>query len=131
MKQGIRLVAIAMLSLVAACGGGGTSSPDPTSAPAAPAAGDPAAGKIAYDASCTACHGPDAKGLPNLGKDLVTSEFALSTSDADLVAFIKVGRSVSDPANTTGLDMPAKGGNPSLSDGDLADIVAYLRQLEG
>ncbi len=121
---------VTLMSLVVACGGGSSASPDPTTAPVA-AAGDAAAGKIQYDASCTSCHGPDAKGLPNLGKDLTTSEFAMAMSDSELVAFLKVGRSVSDPANTTGVDMPPKGGNPALSDGDLADIVAYMRQLEG
>jgi len=51
-------------------------------------------------------------------------------SDAELVEFIKMGRSVGDPANTTGVDMPPKGGSPSLSDQDIYDIVAYLRTLE-
>ena len=33
-----------------------------------------------------------------------------------------------DPANTTGIPMPAKGGlNPDLTDTDLAQIVAYMR----
>lgn len=92
--------------------------------------GDPVAGKTQYDSVCVACHGPDATGLPNLGKDLTTSEFAQSMSDAELVEFIKVGRSVGDPENTTGVDMPPKGGNPALTDQDLYDIVAYLRTLE-
>jgi disulfide bond formation protein DsbB len=46
------------------------------------------------------------------------------------VAFIKVGRGVDDPANTTGVAMLPKGGNPGLSDQDLYDIVAYLRTLQ-
>jgi disulfide bond formation protein DsbB len=92
--------------------------------------GDPEAGKTHYDSVCVACHGTDATGLPNLGKDLTTSEFTQGLTDAELVAFVKMGRSVSDPANTTGVDMPPKGGNPALSDQDLYDIVAYLRTLE-
>jgi hypothetical protein len=39
------------------------------------------------------------------------------------------GRSTTDPANTTGVDMPPKGGTPSLSDEDLTDIN-YLRTLQ-
>ena len=43
---------------------------------------------------------------------------------------LKTGRSTSDPANTTGVDMPPKGGNPALTDQDLLDIIAYIRTLE-
>lgn len=92
---------------------------------------DPAAaaqGETLYT-SCIACHGADATGVTGLGKTLIGSDFVNGTSDADLVAFLKVGRSTSDPANTTGVDMPPKGGNPALSDDDLGFIVAYLRSL--
>jgi disulfide bond formation protein DsbB len=41
-----------------------------------------------------------------------------------------VGCSTSDPENTTGVAMPPKGGNPSLSDGDLQNVVAYIRTLQ-
>jgi disulfide bond formation protein DsbB len=112
------------LSLVA-CGG---AAQEPTSAPAP--AGDATHGKTVYDSTCVACHGPDAKGLPNLGKDLTTSEFVASQSDADLVNFIKTGRPIGDPLNTTGVEMPARGGNPALTDQDMADVVAYLRTLQ-
>ena len=128
--------------IVSACGGDDNSGSDPepveeneNTAVDEPAeepemVGDSAAGKASYDSVCVACHGADATGVVNLGKDLTTSEFTQDMADADLVAFIKVGRSVSDPANTTGVDMPPKGGNPALSDQDLYDIVAYLRTLE-
>lgn len=92
--------------------------------------GDAAAGKELFASSCASCHGPDAKGLPGLGKDLVTSEFAKGLSDKDLVAFITKGRDTSDKLNTTGVAMPPKGGNPALTEKQLQDIVAYLRQLE-
>jgi disulfide bond formation protein DsbB len=45
------------------------------------------------------------------------------------MAFIKTGRPASDPLNTTGVDMPPKGGNPALSDQDLADIIAFIRSI--
>lgn len=92
--------------------------------------GDAAEGATLYAATCVACHGPDAKGVPNLGKDLTTSEFVTSTNDADLVEFIKTGRDASDPANTTGVAMPPKGGNPALTDEQILSIVAHLRTLE-
>lgn len=80
-------------------------------------------------ASCSACHGPDARGVTGLGKTLVGSDFVNGLSDADLVAFITVGRDTSDPANTTGVNMPPKGGNPALTDDDLLAIVNYIRSL--
>ena len=36
---------------------------------------------------------------------------------------------VARPLPSLKLTMPPKGGNPSLSDDDLADIAAYLRTL--
>jgi len=80
--------------------------------------------------TCSACHGPDGRGLPNLGKDLVTSEFISSTSDEDLLTFIKMGRPLWDSANTTGIDMPPKGGNPALNDEDILSIIVYLRTIQ-
>ena len=112
--------------LLAACGGGGAA--QPTAVPEVK--GDAVAGKAKFEGTCASCHGLDAKGLPNLGKDLTTSTFAKGLSDKDLVAFIIKGRASSDPANTTGVDMPAKGGNPALSEKDMYDIVAYVRTLE-
>ena len=118
------LLAVSML--LAACGG---SAPAAPTKPAGPV-GDASKGAQTFAGTCVSCHGPDATGVTGLGKDLTTSEFVKGKSDAELIAFVKAGRSTSDPANTTGVDMPAKGGNPALSDQDLADIVAYLRTLE-
>jgi disulfide bond formation protein DsbB len=126
MKLTIRLVLAGLVAaLVLSACGGGTATP----AGGGGLGGDAAAGATKFAGTCASCHGPDAKGLPGLGKDLTTSEFVKSQSDAELVAFIKVGRPISDPANTTGVDMPPKGGNPALSDQDLADIVAHIRSI--
>ena len=95
--------------------------------PAAPAAA--LDGKALFGVTCTACHGPNAKGLPGLGKDMTTSEFIASKSDAELVAFIKQGRAVGDPLNTTGVPMPPMGANPALSDDELLAIVEFIRSL--
>jgi disulfide bond formation protein DsbB len=120
------LLMVAALTLTA-CGGGGA--PAPTATPQGPV-GDATAGKQGYDSTCIACHGADAKGMPGLGKDLTVSEYVKAKSDADLVALIKVGRPASDPANTQGVDMPPKGGNPALDDQDILNVVAYLRSLQ-
>ncbi|HRE46642.1 MAG TPA: c-type cytochrome [Aggregatilineales bacterium] len=79
--------------------------------------------------ACSACHGSNAKGIPNLGKDLIASELVARSSDADLLTFIKTGRPIWDPLNTTGIDMPPKGGNPALSDDDILAIIAFIRSL--
>ncbi len=117
---------LAAAALIAACGGG---APAATPTPEGPK-GDPMVGKTNYDATCSACHGPDGKGITGLGKDLTTSTFAIGLSDADLIAFVLKGRDTSDPANTTGVAMPPKGGNPALDETDLLDIIAYIRTLE-
>lgn len=109
--------------LVAACG---SSTPAPTPTPR----GDAALGRDKFEATCSACHGPDAKGMPGLGKDLTTSAFAKGKTDDELLAFITKGRDPSDPLNTTGVAMPPRGGNPALSDNDLYDIIAFVRSLE-
>ena len=70
-----------------------------------------------------------AKASKGLGKPFTTSDFVTSKSDAELLAFIKVGRPVGDPDNTTGIDMPPKGGNPALTDAQLMDVIAYIRTL--
>ena len=133
------LLALALAVSLAACGGGGeeeaASAEQPAAAQeeAAPKmVGDPARGKEIYNQVCVACHGPDAKGLPGLGKSLhpSDSEFIRSKTDDELVAFIKQGRSTDDPLNTTGVAMPPKGGNPALTDQDLYDVVAYIRTLK-
>lgn len=88
-------------------------------------------GHDAFVASCSACHGSAGEGVPGLGKALSGSPFVAEKSDAELMAFVKTGRPIWDPENTTGVDMPAKGGNPALSDEALAEIVKYIRSLHG
>lgn len=90
------------------------------------------AGGIGHDlfvASCSACHGSKAEGLDGLGKPLDKSRFIDSKTDEELVKFVKAGRPIWDDENTTGLDMPSKGGNPTLTDAQIADIVKYIRSL--
>jgi mono/diheme cytochrome c family protein len=109
--------------------GVGTASPPAAVAPAEIPKGDPVAGRDEFVTYCSACHGPDAKGMPHLGKNLVTSQFFGSKTDAELIAYVKRGRPVNDPLNTTGVPMPPKGGNPALQDQQIADIIAYVRTL--
>lgn len=109
-----------LLVLATACGGGsGGGSADPAVA----------AGKAIFDRICATCHGKDAKGLPKLGKNLHDNEFTQSQSDQELVEFLKTGRPATHPLNETGVDMPPRGGDPSISDADLVNVVAFLRTL--
>ncbi len=90
----------------------------------------PVAGHQAFVSFCSSCHGPDGGGLPNLGKPLRSSEFVQGKTDAELMTFIKTGRPIWDAENTTGIDMPPKGGNPALTDDQIADIITYIRAIQ-
>lgn len=121
-------IALAAAAMLAACGGGGG---QPAAAPTpAGLGGNPDNGKAKFATTCTSCHGPDAKGMTGLGKDLHNNQFIAGLSDQQAVDFLKKGRPATDPLNTTKVDMPPKGGNPALNDQDLADIVAFLRTLK-
>jgi hypothetical protein len=60
---------------------------------------------------------------------LTTSEFVGSVTEAELLGFIKTGRPGDDPANTSGVAMPPRGGNPALTDELLLDIITYVRSI--
>ena len=122
----ILTVVMVIALVITGCGGDDSESEEPIEE----SIGDAAAGEPLFQGTCSACHGPDAKGMPNLGKDLTTSEFLKENSDDELLDFILVGRPISDPLNTQGVDMPPKGGNPALSNDDIYDIIAYLRSIE-
>ncbi len=60
---------------------------------------------------------------------MTTSAFVKGLSEDQFLDFLKNGRPASDPANTTKVDMPPKGGNTSLTDQDMYDVIAYIRSL--
>lgn len=53
----------------------------------------------------------------------------MDRDDGAVLQFLLEGRLADHPDNTTGVAMPPKGGNPSLDDQALLDIVAFLRTL--
>ena len=118
------VLVIVAVGLVA-CGGGAVT----TGTNASTSKGNATKGKTAFLSTCSACHGADAKGVPSLGKDMTTSVFIKGLTDDQLLDFVKKGRPSSDPANTTKVDMPPKGGNPALSDQDLYDVIAFIRTV--
>ncbi|GJM40007.1 MAG: hypothetical protein DHS20C20_02890 [Ardenticatenaceae bacterium] len=132
------IVMVLLLVGLAACGGGDDTSDSDTSDTSATeneetavvSTGDPEAGKSQYEQVCIACHGPEGTGIEGLGKPFTTSEFLQENNDEEMLAFIKAGRPSGDPLNTTGVDMPPKGGNPALTDEQILDIIAYVRTLQ-
>ena len=118
------LATIIFLTLIlTACGGSGQA------ASSGQGNGDAPDGQALFTSNCSACHGPTGGGLPALGKPLTTSEFVGGLSDEELLEFIKTGRPAGDPLNTSGVFMPPKGGNASLTDEQLLAIIAYIRSI--
>ena len=129
----------ALVVLIAACSGGSddnsssaaaTTAPAATAVPAGPSNSELVALGEKEFGTCAGCHGADATGIAGLGKNMVGSDFITNISDSDLATLIKVGRPSSDPANTTGIDMPPKGGNPALNNEKIDGLVAYIRSLQ-
>lgn len=121
------IVFVAALALAAAaCGGGGGA--ETTTTPGS-AAGDPVRGLELYRGTCIVCHGEGGIGIEGLGKPWVGSDFIDSLTDAEMLAFLIEGRPADHPDNTTGIAMLPRGGNSSLTDDDLMDLIAYMRTL--
>jgi mono/diheme cytochrome c family protein len=100
-------------------------------------AGDAAAGKTLYDTNCMSCHGMTGKGDGPVGavltprpRDFSTAEFKFDTdgdgtpgSDADLTGVIKKGASAFGGS-------PLMAPWPSLSDDEIANLIAFIRSLK-
>ncbi|MEH6472258.1 MAG: c(7)-type cytochrome triheme domain-containing protein [Halopseudomonas sp.] len=81
---------------------------------------DVAAGKAVYDKACFACHKSGVMGAPKLA------------SKDDWAPRVKQGKSsVLDHALNGLNSMPARGGNPTLSDADIGNAVAYMVKEAG
>jgi mono/diheme cytochrome c family protein len=134
MRYLFAVTALVVFLGVTACSGGST---DTTVSPAKEinnteqqADGDPAVGQTLFTETCAACHGPAGEGIEGLGKDMTVSSFIAQKTNDELIDFLKVGRPPGDPLNSTGIAMPAYGGNTGLSDTDLHNLVAYIRTLQ-
>jgi mono/diheme cytochrome c family protein len=80
-----------------------------------------------YSVHCIACHGADATGVAGLGLNLVDSELVAGSSQAELAAFLKVGRLPDSPDSVTGVPMPAFAW---MGDAELAEVAGYLKSLQ-
>lgn len=87
----------------------------PGAAAPAAAGGDAAKGKSVYDTACMACHAAGVAGAPKAGDKAAWAPRLKTGKDALYTAVLK-GKGA----------MPPKGGNASLSDGDVKAAVDYL-----
>lgn len=91
--------------------------------------GDPNKGQTLYLQNCATCHGASLEG--GIGATLNPIQKLPKVSNpldpAFLIEIITNGRQpqTGDPKQTK---MPAKGGNPNLSDQDVKDLAAYIIQ---
>jgi mono/diheme cytochrome c family protein len=87
-------------------------------------------GEALFTAHCMACHGPDGKGIEQLGPPLVESEW-VTDSPERLVAVILQGMAgplqVAGESYTPAAAMPGFKLNPEISDTHLADIATFVR----
>jgi cytochrome c5 len=99
-----------------------TTAPEAAAAPAAAAAPkpDPAKGKQVYQTTCALCHAASIAGAPKPG-DMAAWEPRVAQGYATLYSHAINGIR----------GMPPKGGNPSLSEADIANAVGYMFSESG
>jgi len=84
-------------------------------------------GRQIYNLTCVACHGADGTGSMPGTPDFTAPDGPLSKSDEVLIQHITQGfQSPGSP-----MAMPAMGGNPNLSTGDIRSVLGYLREIFG
>ena len=83
-------------------------------------------GSTVFMDNCGFCHGGDARGIDQLGVDLVGNSFIAGLTDGALKDFIMAGRPEDAPDNITGNMMPAI---DYLEDDAYTALMAYLRQI--
>ena len=82
-------------------------------------AGD-VAGKSTYDSICVACHGSGLPGIPQLGDGAAWASRIEQGND------MLYKNAISGFTGSSGIPMPAKGGNPAISDDDVKAAVDYM-----
>lgn len=94
-----------------------------TGSGSAAASADPVAGGQIYATTCVACHGQNGAGTLPGAPDFTAANGRLAKSDEVLIRNMINGfQSPGSP-----MPMPAKGGNPDLTDQDMVNVLAYIR----
>jgi mono/diheme cytochrome c family protein len=83
-----------------------------------------ASGEQLYLENCMTCHAYDGKGSMPGVLDLKEDKAWLTVDEQSLLSRIKQG--IKKPGSR--FSMPAKGGNPNLTDDDLKKIIRYMKQ---
>jgi mono/diheme cytochrome c family protein len=99
-------------------------------APSTATHGDATHGQQVYTTTCSPCHGTGGKGdgpaaatLNPKPADHTNKDLIGARTDQDLANIIKMGGGV--------VGKPTMPASPQLSETDVADVVAFLRQLSG
>ncbi|MCH9047685.1 MAG: cytochrome c [Proteobacteria bacterium] len=79
-------------------------------------------GEQVYNQTCIACHGADGGGaIPGVPK------FKERLSKSDDILFQHIIEGFQSPGSP--MAMPARGGNPNLSDQDIQKVLSYIKNL--
>ena len=106
---------VSMLALAPVAWAGGAGSVTAT--------GNAAAGAAVFNDTCVACHGNDGKGIMPGMPDFTNRKGVLSLPTKVLEKRITDGFSDGNAP----MAMPPKGNNPKLTQGDIRNVIAYLR----
>jgi len=81
-------------------------------------------GEKLYMQNCMVCHADDGSGAMPGVSDLTENKVWTTIDERSLLAKLKKGIQ----REGASVSMPAKGGNPDLTDKDLNEIINYMRQ---
>jgi mono/diheme cytochrome c family protein len=84
-------------------------------------------GEAIYKQTCTVCHGANGQGTVPGAANFTDKKGILNKPDNVLLEHIIKG--YQSPGSA--MAMPPRGGNPKLTDDDLKNVLAYIRQTFG